>query len=123
MSCGHIGDGLRKGDVDQRGGLLIVDEGAQASEVDNHQPGIPRLAIGRRSGVAVGGIPDQQLPGLHDSPLGASTRLHRPCGDDTEDVLPAVLDGVVGGLAGHQQDPILLLERHILTRSLSMIQG
>ena len=58
--------------------------------------------------MGVRGIPGNELARLYQAVLAPAARTHRFPGDDPEDVLASRLDGVVGGLAGHQQEGILL---------------
>ena len=63
-----VGDhGLGEGNVGQDTDLLVARERGQADDLNDHEPGGPRLSIDGRAGVRAGRVPGDKLPGQDDS--------------------------------------------------------
>ena len=91
-------------DVGEERRLLVTGQGCQVGNLDDYEAGCPWLPIDRGAGVRVRRIPGNELPRPYEAAFPATARAHRFPGDDPEDVFPARLDGVLGGLARHQQN-------------------
>jgi len=94
---------IGKRDVVGERDVLVTGQGRQAGDLYDDEARCPGPALDGLAVMRARGIPGNELPRLYEAALRAAARTHRPPGDDPEDVLAAWLDGVVAGLARHQQ--------------------